>query len=95
MIFEDLRNADFSDLGNAPGSVRYLILSFALILILVGGYYLLIDDKRIELEQSRQQELVLLAVCETSTSNLSISVLLGSCLNMVSNNSSISSNCCS
>ena len=61
MIFEDLRNADFSDLGNAPGSVRYLILSFALILILVGGYYLLIDDKRIELEQSRQQELVLLA----------------------------------
>ncbi|MGB5290967.1 MAG: type 4a pilus biogenesis protein PilO [Lysobacterales bacterium] len=61
MIFEDLRNADFSDLGNAPGSVRYVILSFALILILVAGYFLLIDDKKIELEQSRQQELVLLA----------------------------------
>jgi len=61
MIFEDLRNADFSDLGNAPGSVRYTLLSVALILILVAGYFLLIDDKKLELEQSRQQELVLLA----------------------------------
>ena len=61
MIFEDLRNADFSDLGNAPGTVRYTLLLFALILILVAGYFLLIDDKKIELEQSRQQELVLLA----------------------------------
>ncbi len=61
MIFEDLRNADFSDLGSAPATVRYTILSFALILILVAGYFLLIDDKKIELEQSRQQELVLLA----------------------------------
>lgn len=61
MIFEDLRNADFSDLGNAPGTVRYTLLLFALILILVAGYFLLIDDKKIELEQARQQELVLLA----------------------------------
>lgn len=61
MIFEDLRNADFSDLGNAPGTVRYTLLLFALILILVAGYFLLIDDKKTELEQSRQQELVLLA----------------------------------
>ncbi|MDX2417265.1 MAG: type 4a pilus biogenesis protein PilO [Xanthomonadales bacterium] len=61
MIFEDLRNADFSDLGNAPGTVRYTLLLFALILILVAGYFLLIDDKKIELEQSRQQELVLMA----------------------------------
>ncbi|MGB7453924.1 MAG: type 4a pilus biogenesis protein PilO [Lysobacterales bacterium] len=61
MIFEDLRNADFSDLGNAPGTVRYTLLLFALILLLVAGYFLLIDDKKIELEQSRQQELALLA----------------------------------
>lgn len=61
MIFEDFRNADFSDLGSAPGSVRYTLLLFALILLLVAGYFLLIDDKKIELEQSRQQELVLLA----------------------------------
>jgi type IV pilus assembly protein PilO len=61
MIFEDLRNADFSDLGNAPGTVRYTLLLFALVLLLVAGYFLLIDDKKIELEQTRQQELALLA----------------------------------
>jgi len=61
MIFEDLRNADFSDLGSSPASVRYTLFSVALILILVAGYFLLIEDKKIELEQTRQQELVLLA----------------------------------
>jgi type IV pilus assembly protein PilO len=61
MIFQDLRDADFSDLGNAPGSVRYTLFAVALILILVAGYFLLIEDKKIELEQSRQQELALLA----------------------------------
>ena len=57
MIFTDLRDADFSDLGNAPGSVRFVILAVALILILVAGYYLFIGDKKDELEQTRQQEL--------------------------------------
>ncbi len=61
MILEDLRNADFSDLGSSPAPVRYSLLSVALILILVAGYFLLIDDKKIELEQSRQQELALMA----------------------------------
>ena len=61
MIFEDLRNTDFSDLGSAPGAVRYILLSVAMILILVAGYFLLIDDKKNELEQSRQQELALMA----------------------------------
>lgn len=61
MILEDLRNADFSDLGSAPATVRYSLLSVALILILVAGYFLLIDDKKVELEQSRQQELALMA----------------------------------
>ncbi len=61
MIFEDLRNTDFSDLGSAPGAVRYILLSVAMILILVAGYFLLIDDKMNELEQSRQQELALMA----------------------------------
>lgn len=59
MIFTDLRDADFSDLGNSPGSVRFLILAVALILILVAGYYLFIGDKKDELEQTRQQELSL------------------------------------
>ena len=61
MIIDDLRSADFTDLGSAPGSVRYLLLSVVLILILVAGYYLFIEDKRVELEQNRQQELTLLA----------------------------------
>ena len=59
MIITDLRDADFSDLGNAPGSVRFLILAVALILILVASYYLFIRDKMDELEQTRQQELSL------------------------------------
>lgn len=61
MIIDDLRNADFTDLGSAPKSVRYLLLSVVLILILVAGYYLFIEDKRVELEQNRKQELTLLA----------------------------------
>lgn len=59
MIITDLRDADFSDLGNAPGSVRFVILAVALILILVAGYYLFIGDKQDELEQTRQQEVSL------------------------------------
>ena len=61
MILDDFRNADFSDLGSAPGSVRYTLLSVALILILVAGYFLFIEDKKIELEQTRQRESVLMA----------------------------------
>lgn len=61
MILDDLRNADFSDLGNAPRLVRYILLSIALILILLAGYFLFIEDKKNELAQSRQQESTLMA----------------------------------
>jgi type IV pilus assembly protein PilO len=61
MIFQDLRDADFSDLGSSPKSVQYALLALTLILIVVAGYFLLVKDKRIELEQTRQEELVLLA----------------------------------
>ena len=59
MIIDDLRNAEMSDLGSAPGSVRYTVLSVVLILILIAGYYLFIEDKTIELDQARKQELSL------------------------------------
>jgi type IV pilus assembly protein PilO len=59
MIFQDLRDADFSDLGSSPKPVQYTILVVTLILLLVAGYFFLIEDKKIELEQTRQQELVL------------------------------------
>lgn len=61
MIINDLRDTDFSDIGNAAGSVKFILLTLALILILVAGYFLFIDDKTVELEQSRQQELALMA----------------------------------
>jgi len=61
MILDDFRNVDFSDLGSAPGTVRYTLLLVALVLILVAGYFLLIEDKKIELEQTRQRESVLMA----------------------------------
>jgi type IV pilus assembly protein PilO len=59
MIITDLRDTDFSDLGNSPGSVRFIILTVVLVLILVAGYYLFIGDKKDELEQTRKQELSL------------------------------------
>ena len=59
MIINDLRDADFSDLGNAPGSVRLFILAIAVILILVAGYYLLISDKRDDLKREEAQEITL------------------------------------
>ena len=61
MILDDLRNADFSDIGSSPVSVRGTLLALAVILILVAGYFLFIKDKRINLEQVRQQELALMA----------------------------------
>ncbi len=61
MIFEDLRDADFTDLGSAPNSVRVILLTVAIILILVAGFYLFIKDKIDVLEQERQQELTLRA----------------------------------
>lgn len=61
MIIDDLRNADFSDLGNAPGSVRYILLTLILVLIFVAGYFLFVEDKKNKLEQTRRQELTLMA----------------------------------
>lgn len=65
MIIDDLRNIDFSDLGNTPGVVRYLLLSVVLILIFVAGYYLFIEDKKNELERAQQQELTLMTDFES------------------------------
>ena len=61
MIIDDLRSADFSDLGSASGSVRYVLLSVVLILIFVAGYFLFLEDKKNELQRTRQQESALMA----------------------------------
>ena len=67
MIIDDFRSAEFSDLGSAAGLVRYTLLMVVLTLVLVAGYYLLIEDKTIELKQSQQQELVLKLIVATQS----------------------------
>ena len=59
MILDDFRSADFSDLGSSPGVVRFTVMTIALVLILVAGFFLLINDKKDQLAQEVQQELSL------------------------------------
>jgi type IV pilus assembly protein PilO len=49
-MLNELRDLDFNDIGSAPASVRYIILTFLLIVILAIGYYLLIKAKTEQLE---------------------------------------------
>lgn len=58
-MLNDLRNVDFSDLGSAPTSVRYFLLSLLLLLLLVAGYFLVIKDKWTQLERVQDQEFAL------------------------------------
>lgn len=58
-MLQDFRNVDFGDLGGAPVSVRYTLLSLLLLILIVAGYFLLISDKWDELERVKQQEFTL------------------------------------
>jgi type IV pilus assembly protein PilO len=49
-MLNELRDLDFNDIGSAPASVRYVILTFLLVIILAIGYFLLIKDKIEQLE---------------------------------------------
>jgi type IV pilus assembly protein PilO len=49
-MLNELRDLDFNDIGSASSSVRYLILVFLLVIILAIGYFLLIKDKKEQLE---------------------------------------------
>ena len=55
-MLSDFRNIDYTDLGSAAAPVRYPLLVLLLIVLLVGGYFLLISDKWDELERVKQQE---------------------------------------
>lgn len=55
-MWNDLRDADFRNLGSAPQSVRVFFLGFALVLIVVAGYFLVVKDKWTELEFAQQAE---------------------------------------
>ena len=58
-MLNDLRDTDFSDLGNATPAVKTFLLSVLLIALLVAGYFLMIKDKWEQLERAQQQELTL------------------------------------
>jgi type IV pilus assembly protein PilO len=60
-MLDDLRNADFSDIGSAPTSVRYFLLSVLLVALVIAGYFLVVKDKWTTLERVEAEELVLLA----------------------------------
>ena len=55
-MLNDLRDTDFSDLGNATSAVKMFLLGLLLVALVVAGYYLMIKDKRAELERAELQE---------------------------------------
>ncbi len=63
-MLNELRDLDFNDIGSAPASVRYVILGFLFVVILVVGYFLLIQAKIEQLEMVQKLELSLRAEFE-------------------------------
>lgn len=55
-MLNELRDLDFNDIGSAPTSVRYFILSALLIIILLIGYFLLVQAKIEQLEVVQKLE---------------------------------------
>lgn len=55
-MLNELRDLDFNDIGSAPTSVRYVILSFVLVIILAIGYFLLVKSKIEQLEAVQKRE---------------------------------------
>jgi type IV pilus assembly protein PilO len=55
-MLNELRDLDFNDIGSAPVSVRYVILGFLLVVILVIGYFLLVKAKTEQLELVQRLE---------------------------------------
>jgi type IV pilus assembly protein PilO len=58
-MINELRDLDFNDIGNAPTSIRYVILGLLLAVVLAIGYFLLVKNKIEQLERVEQQELTL------------------------------------
>ena len=58
-MLNELRDLDFNDIGSAPVSVRYFILSALLLVILGIGYFLLVQNKIEQLERVQKKELAL------------------------------------
>ncbi|MEE4330856.1 MAG: type 4a pilus biogenesis protein PilO [Wenzhouxiangella sp.] len=56
MDLSELRDLDFNNLGSASTGTKAVILVFLAILILAGGYWFLIKDKRVQLEERERVE---------------------------------------
>jgi type IV pilus assembly protein PilO len=58
-MLQQFQDIEWSDIGSAPTTVRYVLLSVLLIGLVVAGYFLQIADKWDELERVEQQEFAL------------------------------------
>jgi type IV pilus assembly protein PilO len=63
-MLNELRDLDLNDIGSAPASVRFVLLSVLLIIILTIGYFLLVKSKTEQLEMVQNLELRLRAEFE-------------------------------
>ncbi|MCH8479095.1 MAG: type 4a pilus biogenesis protein PilO [Wenzhouxiangella sp.] len=61
MDLNELKDLDINNLGSASAGAKAVIIGFVVILILAGGYFLMIKDKRASLEQSENVEVRLKA----------------------------------
>ncbi len=64
-MLNEIRDIDFNDLGNASTGARAFLIGFLVIVILFGGYFLFIKDKREQIERSSGEELALRQEFET------------------------------
>jgi len=59
MNFNDIRDLDFNDLGNASITAKAFILALLIVVVCVLGYMLMIKDQRLTLESLAKTELEL------------------------------------
>ncbi|TVQ32794.1 MAG: fimbrial protein [Wenzhouxiangella sp.] len=59
MDLNELKDLDFNNLGSASAGVKAILIVVVCILILVGGYFLMIKEKRERLERVEQTEVQL------------------------------------
>jgi len=65
MDLDQLRDLDFSEIGNAPLSVRTVVVVIVVVAILAVGYFLQVKGQREQLEQVGQEEQRLRQTFET------------------------------
>ena len=56
MDLSELRDIDFNNIGSASTGVKALLLAIVAVVIIIGGYFYMIKDKRETLEQRERTE---------------------------------------